>query len=166
MKKLAAAATLVILIGMSSSLEAREERKYANVCFTVWQMKDGASEAARRIGTPIPEVFKESWISDIFSLDVTEGKPAAKIVEKDRFRFVLTAEHDSRLDIQVFEKNKEIFRFVHIRPSAADYIFYGTDGLTYLMEVTYTEGNHRIGLVSPGILKNRSPKTGIRKSVG
>ncbi len=152
-KAMTAAFLLAILVGMGLSREAREERQYANICFTVWQMKDGASEAARRIGTPIPEVFRESWTSDIFSLDVTEGKPAARIVEKDHYRFVLTAEPDNRLAIQVFEKDKEIFRFVHTRPSSADYIFTGTDGLTYLMEVTYSSGNHRIGLVSPGILK-------------
>jgi hypothetical protein len=87
-------------------------------------------------------------------------------VEKDQFRFVLNAEPDSLLALQVFEEDKEMFRFVHTRPSAADYIFYGTDGLTYLMEVTYTEGNHRIGLVSLGILKIGSPKTEKRKSVG
>jgi len=34
-----------------------------------------------------------------------------------------------------------------------DYIFYGTDGHTYLVELCYSIGNHPIGLLSPGILK-------------
>jgi hypothetical protein len=166
MKKLAAAATLAILVGMSPALEAREDRQYANVCFTVWQMKNGASEAIRRIDTPIPEVLRESWICDIFSLDITEGKPVTKVMEKERFRFILTAGSNTGLTIQVYEKGNALFRFDHNRPSAVDYIFYGSDRFTYLMEVSYTTGNHRIGLVSPGILKIGSPKTEKRKSVG
>lgn len=34
-----------------------------------------------------------------------------------------------------------------------DYIFYGTDGHTYLVELCYSIGNHPTGLLSPGILK-------------
>ena len=47
------------------------------------------------------------------------------------------------------------FTFVHKRPSTVNYVFCGTDDLTYLIELTYTIGNHPIGLLSPGILKNR-----------
>jgi len=66
---------------------------------------------------------------------------------------VLTAEYKERLTTQVFERDKEIFMFVHNRPSTIDYIFYGTDGHTYLVELCYSIGNHPIGLLSPGILK-------------
>lgn len=153
MKKTLIAVVMVLLLGLGSWSETRGESYYVNLSFTVWQMENGAAEAVHRINTPIPEVFRESWICDFVSFDVSDRKAATKVVEKDGFRFVLTAEYKNRLTIQVFEKEKELFRFVHNRPSTVKYIFFGAGGQTYLIEATYTTGNHKIGLLSPGILK-------------
>ena len=153
MKKTAMALTTVLLLTLISWAEAIEERRYVNLSFTVWQLENGAKEAVNRINTPIPEVLRKSWICDFVSLDVTDEMATAKVVEKDSFRFVLSAEYKDMLTIQVFEKEKEIFRFIHNRPSTVDYIFYGADGMTYMIELTYTSNNHPIGLLSPGIQK-------------
>jgi hypothetical protein len=155
MKKMIMTAMTILLFSFSWGLEGRREKRYVNLGFTVWKLEKGPSEAACRINTPIPEVFRESWICDFITFDVTDGTSAAKVVEKDGIRFVLTAEYRDRLTIQVFEKKQEILRLVHKRASTVDYIFYGADGLTYLMELTYTAGNHPIGLLSPGILKKQ-----------
>jgi hypothetical protein len=153
MKKMLLATLIVLLIGLISWPEIHKERHYVNLTFTVWKLENGPSDVARRINTPIPEVLRESWICDLMNFDVTEGKPASKELEKDGFRFVLTAEVEGRLTIQVYEKEKELLRFVHHRPSTVHTIFYGADSQTYLIEVTHTAGNHPIGLVPPGILK-------------
>ena len=151
MKKMLTVMVAVFLFGLGSLSETHEERQYVNLSFTVWQLKNGVAEAARRINTPIPEVFRESWICDFAGLDITYGKAATRVVEKDGFRFVLTAELKEKLTIQVFEKEKELFQFIHNRPSTVDYIFYGSDHKTYLMEITYTADNHPTGLFPPGI---------------
>jgi len=153
MKKMMMIVTMVILFNLGSWSEIHKERQYVNLSFTVWQLKNGVAEAVHRINTPIPEVFRESWICDFVAFEVSEGKATTKVVEKDGFRFVLTAEPNGKLTIQVFEKEKELFRFVHNRPSSVKYIFYGSDHMTYMMELTYTVDNHPIGLLSPGIMK-------------
>lgn len=153
MKKTLLTTLMVLLFSLGSWPDSREERHYVNLSFTVWKLENEPSEAARRINTPIPEVFTESWICDVIAFDVTERKPINREVGKEGFRFVLTGEYKERLTIQVYEKGKELFRFVHNKPSTVNYIFYGSDHKTYLMEVTYTIGNHQIGLLSPGILK-------------
>ncbi len=145
--------TVVLLFTFGSWPETREERQYVNLNFTVWQSKTEPMELARMLNTPIPRVYRDSWNHDLVSLDVSDRRPHIKIFEKDNFCFVLTAEYKDRLTIQVFEKGKELFRFVHNKPSTVDYIFYGSDRMTYMMEVTYTADNHPIGLISPGILK-------------
>jgi len=153
MKKILLTALLIVALGLPSWAGSGEERHYVNLSFTVWQLENGAAEAASRIDTQIPELLRESWICDFAAFDVTGGQPTTKVVEKDGFRLVMTAEYKAQLTIQVFEKEKELFRFVHNRPSTVDYIFYGSDNKTYMMEVTFTADNYPIGLLSPGILK-------------
>jgi hypothetical protein len=153
MKKMLVTTFMVLLIGLGSWTEAREESHYVNLSFTVWKLENGPSEAARRINTPIPEVFKESWICEFLAFEIAEGKPASKELSKDGFRFVLTAEYKGRLTIRVYEKEKELFRFIHNRPSTVNTIFYGADSRAYLIEATHTADNHPIALVPPGILK-------------
>jgi len=158
MKKTLLAAVLIVIFGFRFCVRSGEEQHFVNISFTVWQTKMkpmGAAhiEAGNRFNNPIPRVYRDSWNHDLVSLDVSDRKPQKKFFEKDNFRFVLTAEYRERLTIQVFEKDKEIFMFVHHRPSTIDYIFYDTDGHTYLVELCYTVGNHPIGLLSPGILK-------------
>ena len=153
MKKMLIAVVMVLFFCLGSWSETSEKPHYVNLSFAAWQLENGAAEAVHKINTPIPEVFRDSWICDFVTLDVTDGKPSTKVVEKDGFRFVLTAKYKDRLTIQIIEKEKELFRFVHNRPSTVNYIFYGSDHKTYLMEATYTADNHPIGLLSPGILK-------------
>ena len=153
MKKMVLAAIMVLLIGLVSWPEIRRVPQYVNISFTLWQSEAEPMEIARMINTPIPRVYRDSWNHDLVSLDVSDRKSHTKILEKDNFRFVLTAEYRDRLTIQVFEKEKELFRFVYNRPSTVDTIFYGSDRKTYMMELTYTADNHPIGLLSPGILK-------------
>lgn len=153
MKKTAMALITVLLLALISWAGSREEQQYVNLNFIVWQLENGAAEAARRINTPIPEVFKESWICDFITLDVTSGKAATKVMKKGGLRFVLTAENKDRLTIQVYEKEKELFRLIYNRPSTVDTIFYGSDNKTYMIELTYTANNHPVGFLSPGILK-------------
>jgi hypothetical protein len=153
MKKMLLTTVMVLLISLVSWPETRQERHYVNLSFTVWKLKNGPSEALRRINTPIPEVFRESWICDFMAFDVTQGKPASRELNKDGLRFVLTAEPHGKLTIQVYEREKEVFRFVHNRPSTVNTIFYGANSRSYLIEATHTAGSHPIGLVSPGILK-------------
>jgi len=155
MKKILIAVVMVLLFGLDldSWSDMGGEPYYVNVSFAAWQSKRGPTETARLIHTPIPIVLRDSWCHDLVSLDVSDRKPQTKIFEKEDFRFVLTAEYKAHLTIQVFEKEKELFRFVHNRPSTVNYIFYGSDHKTYLMEVTYTADNHPVGLLSPGILK-------------
>jgi len=153
MKKTILAATLIIVLGLGLGADMGKELYYANISFVVWKLNNGPHEAAKVIGTPMPKVFKDSWIYDLVSIDVSDDNPNMKILEKDGFRFILTAESGDLLKILVFEEEKEIFRFVHKRPSTANYIFYGSDGMTYLIEVTYTKDNHPVGLLSPGIIK-------------
>jgi len=142
MKKMLLATALMAIFGFRFCVGSGEEPHFVNISFTVWQSKMKPMEAAHMIHAPIPRVYRNSWNHDLVSLDVSDRKP-----------HILTAEYKEQLTIQVFEKDKEIFMFVHNRPSTIDYIFYGTDGYTYLMELCYTIGNHPIGLVSPGILK-------------
>ncbi len=153
MKKILLAAALIVIFGFRFCVGSGEEPHFVNISFTVWQSKMKPAEAAHMIHTPIPRVYRDSWNHDLVSLDVSDRKPHKKFFEKDNLRFILTAEYKERLTIQVFEKDKEIFMFIHNRPSTIDYIFYGTDGYTYVMELCYTIGNHPIGLLSPGILK-------------
>ncbi len=153
MKKIQVAMVMAIFIGLGSWAGSLKERHYVNLSFTVWQLESGPSEAVHRLNTPIPEVLRESWICEILAFDVTDGNPAAKRLEKDGIRFVLTAEPNARLTIQVYEKENERFRFVHCRPSTVNTIFYGAGSRTYLIEATHTADNHPLGLVSPGILK-------------
>jgi ATP:corrinoid adenosyltransferase len=87
------------------------------------------------------------------TFDVTDGKTATRVVEKEGLRFVLTAEPKGKLTIHIFEKEEELFRFVHTRPSTVDIIFFGSESRTYLIEATYAVGGHPIGLLSPGIRK-------------
>lgn len=153
MKKMLWTTVLIVAIGLPSRASSGEGPLFVNISFTVWQSKTEPVKIARMINTPIPRVCRDSWNHDLVSLDVSDRKPKTKIFEKENFRFVLTAEYKDRLTIQVFEKEKELFRFVHNRPSTVNYIFYGSDHKTYLMEMTYTTDKHPIGLLSPGILK-------------
>ena len=153
MKKMRIVAVTIFLFCLGTWPEQNGEPYYVNVSFTAWQSKRGPRETARMIHTPIPAVLRDSWCHDLVSLDASGRKPQTKIFEKENFRFVLTAEFKTRLTIQVFEKEKELFRFVHNKPSTVNYIFYGSDHKTYLMEVCHTAGNHPVGLLSPGILK-------------
>ena len=153
MKKMLIAAVTTLLFSLGSWPDMGGEPYYVNVSFAAWQSKRGPAETARMIHTPIPIVLRDSWCHDLVSLDVSGRKPQTKSFEKEGFRFVLTAEYKTKLTIQVFEKEKELFRFVHNRPSTVNYIFYGSDHKTYLMELTYTADNHPVGFLSPGILK-------------
>jgi len=153
MKKMLIAVVMVLFFCLGSWSETSEKPHYVNLSFAAWQSKWGPTETARMINTSIPIVLRDSWCHDLVSLDVSDRKPQIKVFEKEDFRFVLTAEYKAQLTIQVFEKEKELFRFVHNRPSTVNYIFYGSDHKTYLMEATYTADNHPIGLLSPGILK-------------
>jgi hypothetical protein len=153
MKKSQIAMVLVLLFGIGSWSDTRRIPHYVNISFTLWQSKAEPLELAPMINTPIPRVYRDSWNHDLVSIDVSDRKSHTKILEKDNFRFVLTAEYKDRLTIQVFEKEDELFRFIHNRPSTVNYIFYGSDHKTYMIELTYTANNHPIGLLSPGILK-------------
>jgi hypothetical protein len=153
MKKMTLVLTMIFVSALVSGAGMGVERQYVNVSFTLWQSKAEPEELARMINIPIPRLYRDSWHHDLVSLDVSDGKAHTKIFTKDKFRFVLTAEGENRLTLQVIEKNKEIFRFIHNRPSTADYIFYGSDHKTYMVELTYTKGNYPIGLLSPGIIK-------------
>jgi hypothetical protein len=153
MKKMTMTLIMLLMLALIAGAETHEERQYINLSFTVWQLENGAKEAITRINTPIPEVLRESWIHDFVSLDITDGIAVTKVVENDGLRFVLIAEPNIKLTIQVFEKEKELFRVIHNKPSTVDTIFYGSDRKTYMMELTYTADNHPIGLVSPGIRK-------------
>jgi hypothetical protein len=153
MKKMLVTTLMVLSVILGSWTETRKESRYVNLSFTVWKLENGLSEAARRINTPIPEVLRESWIYDFMALDVTEEKTVKRAIEKEGLRFVLTAEEAGRLTIQVYEKEKEVLRFVHSRPSTVNTIFYDTDSRAYLIEAFHTVNNHPIALVSPGIMK-------------
>jgi hypothetical protein len=153
MKKMLLAAALIVIFGFRFCVGSGEKPHFVNISFTVWKSKMKPMEAAHMIHAPIQRACRDSWGHDLVSLDVSDRKPHNKLFEKDNLRFVLTAEYKDRLTIQVFEKDKEIFMFVHNRPSTIDYIFYDTDGHTYLVDLCYTVGNHPIGLLSPGILK-------------
>jgi hypothetical protein len=153
MKKTLLAAALIVIFGFRFCVGSGEEPHFMNISFAVWKSKMKPMEAAHMIHALIQRAYIDSWDHDLVSLDVSDRKPHEKFFEKDNFRFVLTAEYKERLTIQVFEKDKEIFMFVHNRPSTIDYVFYGTDGHTYLVELCYTVGNHPIGLLSPGILR-------------
>jgi hypothetical protein len=151
MKKMLIPVALILLISPGTWSETQKARQYVNLSFIVWRLENGAEEAISRINTPIPELFKESWICEFVTFDVSDRKAATKIVEKAGLRFVLTADFKDRLTILVYEKENELFRFIHNRPSTANYIFYGSDHKTYLMEAAFTSDNHPIGLLSPGI---------------
>jgi hypothetical protein len=153
MKKMLVTTLMVLSVSLGSWTESRKESRYVNLSFTVWKLENGPSEAARRINTPIPEVLRESWICDFMVLNVTEEKTVTRAMEKEELRFVLTAEEAGRLIIQVYEKEKEVLRFAHNRPSTVNTIFYDIYGRTYLIEATHTVNDHPIALVSPGILK-------------
>jgi hypothetical protein len=153
MKKMLITMVAVLWFSLGSWSGTHEDRQYVNLNFTVWKLEKGVKEAIQRINTPIPEIFRESWIYKIISFDVTDGKAATKAVEKDGLRFVLIAKPKGKLTIQVHELGKELFKIVHNRPSTVDTIFYDSKNQTYLVEVTYTADDHPIGLLSPGILK-------------
>lgn len=153
MKKILLSVLMILLFSLGVRPKMGSEPQYVNLSFAIWQSERGPAETARMIHTPIPIIFRDSWGHDLVSLDVSDCRPQTKIFAKENFRFVLTAEYRAQLTIQVFEKEKELFRFVHNRPSTVNYIFYGSDHKTYLMEVHYTADRHPIGLLSPGILK-------------
>ena len=153
MKKMLIAMVTVLWFSLGSWSGILEKRQYVNLSFTVWKSENGVAEVVRRINTPIPEVFRRSWICKFMSFDVTDGKAATKTVEKDRFLFVLIAEPNAKLTIQIHKTGNELFRIVHNRPSTVDTIFHDSKNRTYLMEATYTIDNHPIGPLSPGILK-------------
>ena len=92
MKKIILTATLIIVLGLGLGADMGKELYYANISFVVWKLNNGPHEAAKVIGTPMPKVFKDSWIYDLVSMDVSDGNPNMKILEKDGFRFILTAE--------------------------------------------------------------------------
>lgn len=154
MKKRLLSVVMILLFSLGVRPKMGSEPQYVNLSFAVWKLKHrGPEGTARMIYTPIPIVLRDSWCHDLVSLDVSGRKPQTKIFVKENFRFILTVEYKAQLTIQVFEKEKELFRFVHNRPSTVNYIFYRSDHKTYLMEVTYTADSHPIGLLSPGILK-------------
>lgn len=153
MKKMTMTVMTLLLLILLAGAEPHGERQYANLSFTVWQLENGAKEAVNRINTPIPEVFRESWIYEFVSMDITDGAAVNKVVKKDGLRFVLTAGTNNKLSIQVLEKENELLQIVLSRPSTVDTIFYGSGNRPYLIESTYTTGNHPIGILSPGIVK-------------
>lgn len=153
MKKMAWTTASVLLISLGSWTETRDKHPYANTSFIVWQLEKGAGEASRRIDTPIPEVFRESWLYEYLSFDLSGKSSATKVVEKEGFRFVLIAESTEKLTIQVKDKSEELFRIILCRPSSIKAIFYGRESQAYLIEVFYTVDSHPSGLLSPGIKK-------------
>lgn len=106
MKKMLSTALMVMLASLGIWATSDDERHYVNLSFIVWKLENGPTEAAIRINTPIPEVLNESWICDILSFDVTEGKPVSKIEEKDGLRFVLTAEPNIKLTSRFMKEKK------------------------------------------------------------
>jgi hypothetical protein len=153
MKKKNLALIVVFFWGLASQAETQKEPLYINLSFTVWQLENGFEEAVYRVNTPVPKVFKESWIYDFIAFDISGKKPVTKTIEKETTRFVLTAEHNHHLTIRVFEKEKERFSFTHNRPSTANYFFYGENNRPCFIEVFYSVNSNPIGLLSPGIIK-------------
>ena len=143
----------IVALGALSALEGNQERIYANLVFTVFELDDVKTDIASKINMPIPEVYTQSWIHHQFSLDISEGELQKKTIEKDNFCFVLTAESQNKLSIQVKYLKQERFYFEHREPSTAHYIFYGPDNCAYLMEVLFTTSDHRTGSMGPGIRK-------------
>jgi hypothetical protein len=153
MKKLAIIALTILSFSLLLTGENPEKRQFVNVSFTVWKLENGASDVARRINTPIPEVFRESWIYEAVSFDVTGGKTTPRVIEKGELRFVLIAEPDGKLMLKVQEEEKELFKIIHTRPSTIDTIFYASDNQAYLIEATSSFDHHPRGVFSPGIRK-------------
>jgi hypothetical protein len=153
MKKLTIIVMIILTFGLTLLSEIPEKRQYVNLSFTVWKLESGPSEAILRINTPIPKVLRESWICHFMAFDVTQGKAVSRELNRDEFRFILTAEPNAKLTIQVYEREKEEFRFVHNRPSTVNTIFYGANNRAYLIETTHTAADHPLGVFSPGISK-------------
>lgn len=78
MKKMLIAMVAVLWFSLGSWSGIHEERQYVNLSFTVWQLENGVAEVARRINTPIPEVFRTSWVCEFISFDVTDCKAGHK----------------------------------------------------------------------------------------
>ena len=151
MRKVIGITILAITLGFGSWIVAAKKSYYGNLSFTVWKLEKGPEEILQIIGAEISKVIRDSWIHTMFSLDVSDGNPHTKILERDGFRFILTMRYKNRLDIQIFEKDKEKFIFHHKRSSTARYIFYDEESKGYLIEAVFTGGDNRIGLIGPGI---------------
>jgi len=152
----------LVLSLMAFSLLSAEENHpkqlYANLVFTVFELDDVKTDIASKIDIPIPEVYTQSWIHTHVSFDIADGTARKKVINKEEYRFILSADSEKNLSIQIMHKNQDRFYFEHRQPSTAHYIFYGPDNRVFLMEVLFTTANHRMGPIGPGIRKggNRS----------
>ncbi len=153
MKKIILVNILILTLFLGGMAEADEKPGYGNLSFIVWKSDKGLSDTAKKIGTLIPDVLRESWLYRIVSVNLSKNKPYKKIFDKDNFRFELTIEHTGRLKIKVIENDIELFEFGHRKSSSVRYLFHGADGMVYMIEAIYSIDNHAFGLVSPGIIK-------------
>lgn len=153
MSKKIFSAVLICMIGCGIMLsqDKNPDRMYANLVFTVFELDDLETEIASKLKMPIPEVHSKSWIHAYYSLDLSEGRLPKETIEKRDFRFILSAESQSKLSIKVMYKNQDRFYFEHCKPSSAYYIFYGENCRAYFMEVVFTTADHPIGPLGPGI---------------
>lgn len=132
-------------------LEAKAERLFANVHLTLWKLENGPAEAARRINTPIPDVYRESMLSTWYSRELIVGKSSDKSYTIDNFSIILKAENPHLLTVVVFEKEKERFELLMKDGATLHTIFYDEASRAYLLEVGVSFADHPVGLVSPGI---------------
>lgn len=146
--------SLALLVVWFIAIPAKaEDFQFANISITVWRLENSPAEACAKMNTPIPDVFRSSWLYKTMVFKLEPDSEHKKVFSRSDYSFVLNITADRILVINILAKHKELLEFAHKRPSSAKYIFYGENSRPYMLEVLYTLDSRPVPLFTPGILK-------------
>lgn len=151
MKRMFLSLVILILFGFGLWGESIEKPEYGNILLSVWRLDADHRNITPAINATIEKTIKESWLFESVVLDLSEKNSHAKIISKGSFKYQISVESNKTLLINISENNRNIFTFKHMRPSSAKSIFYGSDFVPYLVNVTFTVNDHPVGIIGPGI---------------
>ncbi len=153
MKRIALTAAMILALGFGIWGSCSKKPAYGNISFSVWRLDSDYGNLNSAIKAPVEKSIKESWIFETVSFISADKDTNKKAFTKKDLTFYLIMESDEGLLIKISEKGEHRFTFKHHKASSASYIFHGIDFVPYLIRVTFTTGDHPIGIIGPGIRK-------------
>ncbi len=90
-------------------------------------------------------------IGDTLSIPLAGDDAASRVIEKEGYRFALSADSKDGLSIDIFRGYSALHGVRMMKPSSSAFVFYDDNNRKHGIDVAFTVDDYRIGMVSPGI---------------